>query len=205
VTAFRFIPPCSPIRAKEVPAGERWVHEVKFDGYRVQVHKVGKRVILYSRNGHDFTERFPSIAQQLLELPAKAAVLDGEVVASDTDGRPNFARLHVRWTRPGSIHLWAFDLLALNGQDWRPQPLVKRKARLQVLLERFGSPAVLPSESFLDGQALLRAAEEHRLEGVVSKRRDAPYRSGDCRDWRKVKTAAWREANRGRWRLFERG
>jgi len=115
VTAFRFIPPCSPIRAKEVPAGDDWLHEVKFDGYRVQVHNVGSRVIIYSRNGHDFTERFPSIAQLLHELPAKAAVLDGEVVASDVDGRPNFARLHVRWTRPGTIHLWAFDLLALKA------------------------------------------------------------------------------------------
>ena len=115
-------------------------------------------------------------------------------------------------TSPGStaarpsrdeVHLWAFDLLALNGRDWRPYPLVKRQARLQALLERFDCPAVLPSESFEDGLALLRVAEKRRLEGVVSKRRDAPYRSGDCRDWRKVKTTAWREANRERWRLFE--
>ena len=91
MTAFRFIPPCSPIRAKEVPAGDGWVHEVKFDGYRVQAHKVGSRVVIYSRNGHDFTERFPSIAQLLHELTAKAAVLDGDVVTSDADGRPNFA------------------------------------------------------------------------------------------------------------------
>jgi ATP-dependent DNA ligase len=112
---FKFIQPCSPIRTKEVPAGEGWLHEVKFDGYRVQAHKIGSRVIMYSRNGHDFTERFPSMAQLLHELPAKAAVLDGEVVASDADGCPNFARLHVRWSRPGSIHLWAFDLLAFNA------------------------------------------------------------------------------------------
>jgi ATP-dependent DNA ligase len=79
----------------------------------------------------------------------------------------------------------------------------KRQARLQVLLERSGCPAVLPSETFLDCLTLLRAAEEHRLEGIVSKRRDAPYRSGECRDWRKVKTAVWRKANRERWRLFE--
>ena len=200
---FHFIPPCSPVRATAVPAGEGWVHEVKFDGYRVQVHKLGSRVVIFSRKGHDFSERFPSIVQELRELPAKAAVLDGEVVASDADGRPNFARLHVRWTRPGTLHLWAFDLLALNGQDWRRQPLVKRQDRLQVLLARFGCPAVSLSEAFEDGLALLRAAEARGLEGIVSKRRDAPYRSGDCRDWRKVKTAAWREANRERWRLFE--
>ena len=177
---------------------------MKFDGYCVQVHKVGSRVVIYSRNGHDFTERFPSIAQLLHELPVKAAVLDGEVVASNADGSPNFARLHVRWARPGAIHLWAFDLLALNDRDLRPQPLVKRQARLEALLERFGCPAVSLSEPFEDGLALLRVAEDRGLEGIVSKRRDTPYRSWECRDWRKVKTLAWREANRERWRLFER-
>jgi len=74
---------------------------VKFDGYRVQAHKAGSRIVIYSRNGHDFTERFPSIAQLLHELPAKAAVLDGEVVAGNADGCPNFARLHVRWGQAG--------------------------------------------------------------------------------------------------------
>jgi bifunctional non-homologous end joining protein LigD len=202
VSEFCFIPPCSPMPAKAVPSGDGWAHEVKFDGYRVQVHKAGQRVVIFTRNWHDFSERYPSILRELRELPAKAAVLDGEVVASDADGLPNFARLHVRWTRPGALHLWAFDLLALNGQDWRQQPLVKRQDRLQALLERFGCPAVRPSETFMAGLALLRAAEKRGLEGVVSKRRDAPYRSGDCRDWRKVKTDAWREANRERWRLF---
>ena len=112
-----------------MPAGDAWLHEVKFDGYRVQAHKVGSQVVIHSRNGHDFTERFPPIAQLLHELSAKAAVLNGEVVASDADGRPNFARLHVRWTRPNTIHLWAFDLLAVNGRDLRLQPLVKLQAR----------------------------------------------------------------------------
>lgn len=201
---FHFIPPCRPIRATAVPTGDGWVHEVKFDGYRVQAHKMGARVIVFSRNGHDFTERFPSIAKLLHDLPAKSAVLDGEVVASDADGRPNFARLHVRWTRPNALHLWAFDLLWLNGHDVRSQPLVSRQACLQALLERFGYPAISLSESFEDGLALLRAAEARGLEGIVSKRRDASYRSGECRDWRKVKTAAWRALNADRWRLFER-
>jgi bifunctional non-homologous end joining protein LigD len=81
--------------------------------------------------------------------------------------------------------------------------MVKRRARLQVLMERFGCPDISLSEPFEDGLALLRVAEERGLEGVVSKRRDAPYQSGECRDWRKVKTTAWRVANRDRWRLFE--
>ena len=91
-----------------------------------------------------------------------------------------------------------------TGRDLRAQPLVKRQACLQALLERFGCPAVSLSEAFEDGLALLRVAEQRGLEGVVSKRRDAPYSSGECRDWRKVKTTAWRDANRERWRLFER-
>jgi bifunctional non-homologous end joining protein LigD len=110
----------------------------------------------------------------------------------------------VRWTRPGAIYLWAFDLLAFNGRDLRLHPLVKRQACLQALLERFGCPTVSLSETFEDGLALLHVAEERGLEGVVSKRCDAPYRSGACRDWRKIKTAAWRETNRETWKLFER-
>src|SRR5215467_14529828 len=113
--SFHFIQPCSSVRANNVPAGDGWLHEVKFDGYRVQAQKVGSRVLIYSRNGHDFTERFPSIAQLLQELPAKAAVLDGEIVANDADGLPNFARLQVRWTRPYTIHLCAISVCSL----WR--------------------------------------------------------------------------------------
>ena len=170
---FRFIPPCSPVRASAVPAGDSWVHEVKFDGYRIQAHKLGSRVVIFSRNGYDFTERFPLIAQALHELPARSAVVDGEVVASDADGRPNFARLHLlRWVKQPTmaVHLWAFDLLAFNGRDLRLHPLAKRQACLQVLMERFGCPAVSLSQPFEDGVALLRVAEQRDLEGVVSKR-----------------------------------
>jgi bifunctional non-homologous end joining protein LigD len=92
----------------------------------------------------------------------------------------------------------------MNGKDLRKWSLEARQARLQAIVSRFECPVVLASESFADGQALLSVAEKHGLEGVVSKRRSAPYRSGACRGWRKIKTAAWREANRERWRLFER-
>jgi bifunctional non-homologous end joining protein LigD len=203
VPAFQFIEPCSPIAAKAVPTGADWLHEVKFDGYRVQAHKAGKDVVIFSRNGHDFTSRFADIAYLLRDLPARSAILDGELVASNPAGVPDFVGLHRRTTAPGMLHMWAFDLLALNGRDWRPYGLEKRQARLQALLERFDCPAVLPSKAFDDGEALLRVAEKHKLEGVVSKRRGSAYRSGNCRDWVKVKTSTWREANRERWRLFE--
>jgi bifunctional non-homologous end joining protein LigD len=160
-------------------------------------------VVIFSRNGHDFTTRFADIAYLLRDLPAKTAILDGELVASDRAGVPDFAELHRRTAAPGMLHLWAFDLLELNGKDWRAQPLVKRQARLDTLLARFDCPAVLMSKSFDDGQALLRIAEKHKLEGIVSKKREAPYRSGPRQDWRKLKTAEWKAANRERWRLFD--
>ena len=138
------------------------------------------------------------------ELPTRSAIIDGEIVASDATGMPDFWPLFLRSAKPSELHVWAFDLLALDGKDLRKLPLERRQARLRALVRRFDCPVLLHSEAFDDGQALLRVAEKHGLEGVVSKRRDAPYRSGACRGWRKIKTDAWREANRERWRLFER-
>jgi bifunctional non-homologous end joining protein LigD len=140
----------------------------------------------------------------LRDLPAKSAILDGEIVASDAAGMPDFWPLFLRSAKPAELHVWAFDLLALNGKDLRKWSLEARQGRLQALVSRFDCPVLLHSEAFNDGEALHSVAEKHGLEGVVSKRRSAPYHSGECRDWRKVKTAAWREANRERWGLFER-
>jgi bifunctional non-homologous end joining protein LigD len=179
-------------------------HEIKFDGFRVQIHKLGDAVELYSRNGSRFGRRFPRMAEVLRELPAKSAIIDGEIVASDARGEPDFWRLFLRSSQPSELNIWAFDLLALNSKDLPRWSLEARQGRLQTLLTRFNCSVVLGSESFADGQALLRMAEKHGLKGLVSKRRCAPYRSGSCRGWRKVKTASWREANRERWRLFER-
>ena len=167
--AFHFIVPCIPVSAKAVPSGPDWLHEVKFDGYRVQIHKAGKDVVIFSRNGHDFTSRFADIAYLLRDLPAKNAILDGEMVASSAAGVPDFAKLHR--SAADSLHVWCFDLLAINGRDWRPYGLEKRQARLDGLLARFDCAAVLMSKSFDDGSALLRIAEKHKLEGVVSKKR----------------------------------
>jgi len=104
LTMSAFIELCCPVPAKAVPVGERWQHEVKFDGYRVQVHKTGKDVTIYSRNGHVFRPRFETIAYLLRDLPARSAVLDGEIVASDRRGVPNFARLHLRSGSADGLH-----------------------------------------------------------------------------------------------------
>lgn len=200
---FQFIQPCHPQSAKTVPAGDDWQHEIKFDGFRVQVHKLGNEVELYSRSGSRFGRRFPRLAEVLRELPVRSAIIDGEIVASDAAGMPDFWPLFLRSAKPSQLHIWAFDLLALNSKDLRRWSLEARQGRLQALVSRFDCPVLLHSEAFNDGQSLLRVAEKHSLEGVVSKRRSAPYRSGRCRGWRKVKTVSWREANRERWRLFE--
>jgi bifunctional non-homologous end joining protein LigD len=201
---FKYIQPCSPVLARSVPAGDDWQHEIKFDGFRVQAHIIGKTVRLYSRSGGQLSERYPQLVSALGELPTRSAIIDGEIVASDAAGMPDFWPLFLRSATPAELHVWAFDLLALDGKDLRKLALEARQRRLRALVRRFDCPVLLHSEAFDDGQALLRVAEKHGLEGVVSKRRDAPYRSGACRGWRKIKTTAWREANRERWRLFER-
>jgi bifunctional non-homologous end joining protein LigD len=201
---LRFIPPASPRRRDRPPVSDRWIHEVKFDGYRIQVHKAGRDVTLLSRNGHHFTGRFPDIAFVLRALPAKAAIIEAELVGRSSTGIPDFRRLHASAATSDELCLWAFDLLHLNGKDLLDQPLVKRRAKLQALIERHDHPTILFSSAFDDDPLrLLAACEERCMEGIVSKRIDAPYRSGDASDWIKVKCAGWREANKERWRLFE--
>jgi bifunctional non-homologous end joining protein LigD len=102
------------VLAKSVPAGDDWQHEVKFDGFRVQIHKLGDEVELYSRSGSRFSRRYPALVDMLREL---SAILDGELVANHATGMPNFWRLFLRSAQPGELIVWAFDLLAMNGKD----------------------------------------------------------------------------------------
>jgi len=202
--SLRFIPPASPRRRDRPPVGDRWIHEVKFDGYRLQVHKTGRDVTLLSRNGHHFTGRYPDVAFVLRTLPAKAAIIDAELVACSSTGVPDFRKLHASAATSDELCLWVFDLLHLNGKDLLDLPLAKRRAKLQALIGRHDHPTVLFSSAFDDPHRLLAACEERRMEGIVSKCVDAPYRSGNASDWIKVKCAGWRETHRERWRLFEK-
>lgn len=176
---------------------------MKFDGYRVQLQKDGKAVAILSRNGADFSSRFPSILDALKHLPVKSAIIDGEVVATNVDGLPAFEALHERSVKPEDLACWCFDLLHHNGNDTRMLSLSARRSRLNEILAGFDHEFLHFSEGFDDPAKLLAACEERGLEGIVSKRLDAPYRSGKC-DWVKVKTAAWREANKDRGELFNR-
>jgi bifunctional non-homologous end joining protein LigD len=172
-----------------VPRARGFLHEVKLDGYRLQAHVHDGRVKLYTRSGLDWTSRFPPIAADMMRLPArKAIILDGEVICTDANGLPNFGALqdHLKRGRHDRMVFYAFDLLHLDGHDTRPAPLIERKRVLQSLLTA-SVPRVLYSEHFEDGTALYAQAAKLGLEGVVSKRVDAPYRSGRGDHWHKTK------------------
>jgi hypothetical protein len=118
------------------------------DGFRVQAHKLGDDVELYSRSGSRFSRRVPRLVSVLGELPTRSAIIDGEIVASDVASMPDFWPQFLRSAKPAELHVWALNLLALDGKDLRKLPLETRKRRLQVLLNRFACPTVLASEAF---------------------------------------------------------
>jgi bifunctional non-homologous end joining protein LigD len=197
-----FIIPSAPVLKRQPPTGDQWIHEVKFDGWRGQLHKAGDDVTIFSRNGKDLTSRFKAIRDSLLALPARSAIIDAEIVVCGTDGMPDFKLLMEKGA--GDLCAWCFDLLELNGRDIRYQPLVDRKAKLRELLIAADNHVLRYSDEFSDAVKLLAVADKNGLEGVVSKLSNQPYRSGKNLGWIKVKCAAWREANRDRWELFQR-
>lgn len=185
-----FVPPCLATLADAPPAGEDWVHEIKFDGYRLQARIANGSVQLLTRTGLDWTARFPSLAKALAGLKLKAAILDGEAVVQDAHGVTSFAKLieALEAGRSDEMVFIAFDLLHLNGVDLVPVPLLERKELLKAVMRRSRSKRLRYSEHFAsDGAAVLKEACMLGLEGVVSKRADRPYRSGRNADWLKSK------------------
>jgi bifunctional non-homologous end joining protein LigD len=184
--ATAFVPPCIPTRAVKPPAGPGWLHEIKHDGYRLQVRREGGAVRLFTRRGYDWSGRYPSIAVTAMLLRAKSFTLDGEAVVCGPDGVAIFDALHRRGTVSEAM-LYAFDLLELDGEDLRALPLVDRKKRLARLLSGRRLGIVLSDHTDEDGALVFRQACRMGLEGIVSKRLSAPYQSGRSRDWLKVK------------------
>ena len=167
---------------------------------RAQLHFAGDDVIVFSRNGNDVTRRFGQVAAAVAGLRAKSVVIDAELVACDADGNLNFYAM-----MGGAKHgccAWCFDLLELNGHDLRSEPLDSRRERLRQLLIAANNQELRFSGDLHDPIKLLDAADRMGLEGIVSKRRDQHYRSGKNPGWVKVKTTAWRAANRDRWEMF---
>lgn len=195
--ASRFIRPCAPALRREPPPGHDWVHEIKWDGWRLQAHKTAAGVVLYSRPGNDISDRFPAVAEAVAALPRRSLIVEGELVAFGDDGRPDFHQLR---RKRAAVVAFLFDILESDGADLRSKPWKERRVFLERLMARNKSPLLQLSAVFDDGPALLRAAGEQGLEGIVSKHRNATYRSGHTDAWIKVKVAGWTEANRRRFK-----
>jgi bifunctional non-homologous end joining protein LigD len=186
-----FVEPALATSIEKVPSGDRWIHEIKFDGYRVQVHLANEAVKVFTRRDHDWTNRFKKIADEAWHIAAGSAIIDGEVVVLAADGTTDFSGLQNELKgESDKIVLVAFDLLYLNGYDLRKLPLRERKTHLKKLIDKTG---VQFSESFeVDGRDMYQHACTVGLEGVVSKVADSRYNSGRGNDWVK-KTCAQRE------------
>jgi bifunctional non-homologous end joining protein LigD len=187
----RFLPPCLATLTDTAPADPAWLHEIKFDGYRLQARLDGGKVRLLTRRGLDWTDKFGRIAAALAKLPANKALIDGEVVVEGENGVSSFSLLQ-QALKDGAderMIFYAFDLMHLDGADLAGLPLAARKDALERLLaKRPARGAVRFSQSIEQrGPDLLERACEMGLEGIVSKRADAPYRSGRGHDWLKTK------------------
>jgi bifunctional non-homologous end joining protein LigD len=154
--------------------GRLWIHEIKHDGFRIIARKNGAQVRLYSRPGNDFTGRFPLIVETLANLRTRSCIIDGEAVACDDNGLPVFERIRYR-RHDHKVFLYAFDLIELDGDDLRREPLDVRKATLRSLLVKV-APGLRWNEHVEgDGEIIFRHACKLGLEGIVSKRKDSPY------------------------------
>src|SRR3984893_6692965 len=176
-----FVEPALATSIERVPQGERWIHEIKFDGYRVQLHIANEDVKVFTRRGNDWTKRFKKIANDAFLISASSAIIDGEVVVPAADGTTDFSVLQNELKgKSDKIAMVAFDLLYLNGYDVRKLPLIERKALLKKLIAR---TAIQFSETLeVDGPEMFKQACGIGLEGVVSKVRDSRY-SSDRRGW----------------------
>jgi bifunctional non-homologous end joining protein LigD len=199
-----FVAPELCIAVERPPGGEGWCHEIKFDGYRVQLRVEDGEATLKTRKGLDWTDKFQAIAKEGNSLPE--TLIDGEIVALDHSGAPEFSALQAAISdgKTDDLIFFAFDLLFADGEDIRRVPLGERKARLKKLLEaRAKSKArvIRYVEHFESGgDAVLQSACKLLLEGIVSKKLDAPYRSGRSENWTKAKCRAGHEVVLGGWK-----
>ncbi len=181
-----------------MPARPDWLHEVKHDGYRLIVQREGKRVRLFTRNGFDWSDRYPLITEAALRIRTSSFVLDGEAVLLGVDGISDFNGMHSR-QHDDEVQFYAFDILVSDGDDLRKLPLSLRKTNLARLLARRSDGIhAAPYESGEIGPDLFYHACLMGLEGLVSKRADSRYRGGRSPDWIKVKNPKSAAMNRAK-------
>lgn len=185
---LRFIKPQEPRLVLEPPVSDDWLHEIKYDGFRVQLILDWAGARAFTKNGHDWSKRFWPVVNAAEKLPAKAFIIDGEMIAPEPDGRPNFHQMHSRMTWNAELLAFvAFDILHQDGEDLRPLPAIERKAILWDLVKPADGIIQYSQHVEGGGAAFYEAAEKMGLEGIVSKRRGSPYRSGDSDAWGKTK------------------
>ncbi|MBA2934678.1 DNA ligase D [Sphingomonas sp. CGMCC 1.13654] len=170
-----------------VPTGAGWLHEVKYDGYRALLAVSGDNVKAYTRHGLDWSDRFAPIVEAVAGLGLGSALIDGEVVALDKEGRPSFSALQAALKEEGELHYFAFDLLAEGGRDLTRLGNAERKERLEALLKGAKPPIHYADHIASGGEKLFDRLCRDGYEGIVSKRADAPYRGARTRNWLKVK------------------
>lgn len=196
-----FIPPELPLLVDKAPEGSEWIHEMKFDGYRLQVHIKKSSLHLITRNGHDWKKKFPTIAEELKSLEVTEAIIDGELVSLDEKGRSDFQDLQnkLKGDDEESLVFYAFDLLYLNGRDLRKLPLNERKTLLRTVM-RGKEPLLRYSQDVeSSGEKFFKVSCEHELEGIVSKDVNSSYRSGRNSSWVKIKCQNRQEFVIGGW------
>ena len=194
--ASGFIKPCAPSRVSVPPTGPLWVHEIKHDGYRLLVRRDDGRIRCFTRNGHDWADRFPSIVGAALGINAHSFLLDGEVVILREDGSSNFNALRSKQRGEETV-LFAFDLIELNGEDMREVLLIERKRRLAKLIGKTQRHAIRYNGHLKhDGPTVFTQACRMGLEGIVSKRIDSRYASGPTQAWLKSKNPTSEAAQR---------
>ncbi|RWM86471.1 MAG: DNA ligase [Mesorhizobium sp.] len=190
VDRLKFIKPLEPVLVLEAPVSDDWLHEIKYDGFRTQIilDWAGARAL--TRTGIDWSKRYWPIVAAAEKLKAKSFILDGEVIAPDPDGRPNFHEMHSRMAWNAELLAFvAFDILHRDGQDLRSLPAVERKAILWDLVKPAEGIVQYSQHVEGGGAEFYAAVEKMGLEGMVSKRRNSPYRSGPSDIW--VKTKCW--------------
>jgi len=190
-----FIPPQLCETLDRPPSADGWIHEIKFDGYRIQARIENGEVTLKTRKGLNWTAKYPAISTSAANLPD--AIIDGEICALDENGAPDFAALQAALSegKTDELAYFAFDLLFDGNEDLRQLPLTERKERLQTLLDDAGEDSRLRFVEHFEtgGDAVLRSACKLSLEGIVSKQADAPYQSGRTETWAKSKCRAGHE------------
>ncbi len=204
VSAEGKLPKFRPVQlatlADEAPKGKNWVHELKYDGYRGLLAIGGGRIVCYTRNRLDWTDRFASLVPAIERIKVKSALIDGEVVAPGEGGRSDFGALQKALSEGLKLNYFAFDLLELDGRDMAPLPLLERKDALRKLVGKGVGDAIFYSEHIEgEGAEVLKAVCSAGGEGIVSKLADAPYTGGRTRGWLKIKCGNAQEFVIGGW------